>query len=198
MAEKPADKCNWEQRKYIKLGPKFLIDANNPRMGTKGNLTYLMYASTDSKDKSSISLAEDGTWSVYNDRSIEIVAGEGNESPKGQDIVITSKTGEIVIQADGTGSVRIKATNISLEASEDIDIKAGRNLTLSATAGQTLVTGPEMNVECNQGNVADSMKTNILYQIFAGSFVGLDAIFKIIGGPQVFNPTNVLPNGGQE
>lgn len=186
MAERPANKCNWDGRRHISLGPKFRIDANNPRMGNKGNLSYLIYSTTDSKDKSSISLAQDGTFSIYNDRTIEIIGGEGSESAKGQDVVITAKTGEVVIQADGNGAVRIKATNIALEASEDIDIVAGRNLTLKSIGGQTLLDGNEVNLNASQGNLAEGLKIDFVNQVFAGSFVGADVLAGILGGAAVF------------
>jgi len=186
MAERPAQKCNWEARRHISLGPKFRIDANNPRMGNKGNLSYLIYSTTDNKDKSSISLAQDGTFSIYNDRTIEIIGGEGNESPKGQDVLIAAKTGEVVIQADGNGAVRIKATNITLEATEDIDIKAGRNLTLKSVGGQTLLDGNEVNLNAKQGNLAEGLKIDFCNQVFAGSFVGADVLAGILGGAVAF------------
>jgi len=184
--ERPADKCNWDARRHISLGPKFRIDANNPRMGNSGNLSYLIYSTTDNKDKSSISLAQDGKFAIYNDRTIEIIGGESNESPKGQDILICSKTGEVVIQADGSGSVRIKATNIVLEATEDIDIKAGRNLTLKSVGGQTLLDGNEVNLNAKQGNIAEGLKLDLVNQVFSGSFVGADILAGILGGASVF------------
>jgi len=186
MAERPADKCNWDGRRHISLGPKFRIDANNPRMGLRGYSSYLIYGTTDNKDQCSMYLSEDGTWALYNDRNIEIVAGDKNENEKGQDIKIITKTGELVIQADGNGMVRIKAPNICLEATEDIDIKAGRNLTLASSGGQTLIQGNDLNVEGTGGNLLEGMKLDFVNQVFSGSFVGADVLAGILGGATAF------------
>ena len=186
MAERPADKCNWEGRRHISLGPKFRIDANNPRMGNRGYTSFLIYGTTDNGDKHSQFLSEDGTFHVLNDKSIEIVAGDTNESEKGQDIKIITKTGELVLHADGNGMVRIKGPNICLEATEDIDIIAGRNLSLTSKGGQTLISGNDLNIEGTGGNLLEGLKIDFVNQVFAGSFLGADVLAGILGGATAF------------
>ena len=186
VTERPADKCNWEGRRHISLGPKFRIDANNPRMGNRGYSTFLIYGTTDNGDKHSQFLSEDGTFHILNDRSIEIVAGEKNDNEKGQDIKIITKTGELILQADENGMIRIKGPNICLEATEDIDIIAGRNLNLTSKGGQTLISGNDLNIEGSGGNLLEGMKLDFVNQVFAGSFVGADVLSGILGGAALF------------
>ena len=88
---------NWDRRQFITLGPDFRIDANNPRMGNEGNLSWLIYGANDDGDKSSLFQTNSGTLSLHSDRKIEIAAGANNENEKDQDITITSLKGGIQI-----------------------------------------------------------------------------------------------------
>ena len=40
MAERPADKQNWQQRQYDSFGPHFRIESGNPEMGENGSVVY--------------------------------------------------------------------------------------------------------------------------------------------------------------
>lgn len=76
MAERPFDKQNWQGRSLTSFGPKFRIDMNNPQMGCNGTDVYNLYSVTDSKDVFISGLSEGGNCKIYNDRSIEIIAGQ--------------------------------------------------------------------------------------------------------------------------
>ena len=177
---KPADKQKWAARKYISLGPHFRIDADNPQFGERVKLSYLLYSYNDDEDKHAEFLSADGTWSVFNDRSIEIVAGAKNEEEQGQDVTIVAKTGEILIQADGNGAVRIKGPNVVVEATEDLDLKAGRNINITSQ-DKILLVSNEANVSATSGNLAKGLGIDLVSQAFAGSFVGPDVILDLIG-----------------
>ena len=97
MSERPTETCNWDRRRFISLGPDFRIDANNPKMGNNGNLSWLIYGTDDDGDKSSLFQSNDGTLSLHSDRKIDIAAGANNENEKDQDITITSLKGGIQI-----------------------------------------------------------------------------------------------------
>ena len=135
MSERPVETCNWDRRRFISLGPDFRIDANNPKMGNEGNLSWLIYGANDDGDKSCLFQTNGGTLSLHSDRKIEIAAGANNENEKDQDITITSLKGGILITANGNGQVKIKAPNILIDADNDVDIK-GKNINLVARGGK--------------------------------------------------------------
>lgn len=178
---KPADKQKWAARKYISLGPHFRIDADNPQFGERGKLSYLLYSYNDDEDKHAEFLSADGTWSLFNDRSIEIVAGAKNEEEQGQDVTIVAKTGELVIQADGNGAVRIKGPSVFIEATEDLDLMAGRNINITSK-DKIVLTSNQMDMAATSGNVAKGLAIDLVSQAFSGSFVGADVLIKLIGG----------------
>ena len=133
-----AREANWEERSYWKLGPNFGIDVKNPQLGLSGPDVYSMYGVTVDKDINVCGLNNgNGLYHIYNDRSIEIVAGQNN-SGGGVDIVIAGKNGDITITAERNGNVRIRAKNIILDADENINLTAGRNVNIKA--GSRVVT----------------------------------------------------------
>jgi hypothetical protein len=168
------------KRQLISFNPNFRIDTANPQMGLTGTDVYKIYGVTDSGDnQSSISLSSGGLFSIYNDRTIQISGGTEN-SPGSEDIVIIGNSGNISISADGM--VRIYATNIMLEAEEDIHFKAGRNISMKSGSGRILIDGQKVDVKGTSGNLISALGMDFTKKVFEGSFVGFDAINDITGG----------------
>jgi hypothetical protein len=176
---------NWEERNYCSFGPNFRIDTGNPQMGIDGENVYAIYGVTNSKEQSSISLTQGGHFRILNDRTIEITAGNKAEE-EGVDIALNSLNGSITLTALANGSVQIKGKNIVLDASEDVDIKAGRNITL--TGGSTIkIDAMKVEVDGLLGNVIETVIGSFGTQVFsltsfAGEVAGLAANPIGIGG----------------
>lgn len=160
---------NWEDRSIFSLGPRFRIDVTNPQMGLSGSDVYNVYAVTDNNDVSLTGMTEGGIYRIYNDRCIEIIAGVKNQESPGVDIVISGKNGDICITAEKNGKVRIKGKNIMIEADEDVDIKAGRNVNLMSGSGRVLLKGNKIDRSALTGNFIDNPFGQ---RVFSGSFVG--------------------------
>ena len=162
---------NWEARDILSLGPKFRIDTNNPQVDANGSDVYNFYAVTDLNGQAIIGLSEGGRFNIYNDRDIEIVGGN-KDSSEGVDISITGMSGDVTITAMRNGAVKIKGKNIVIEADEDVDIKAGRNITLDAKQ-RVLLKGTRCDAKGLFGNLIPD-KQIFASQVFEGTFVGLD------------------------
>ena len=193
MSERPVESQNWDRRRFISLGPDFRIDANNPKMGNNGNLSWLMYGANDDGDKSSMFQCNDGTLSIHSDRKIEIAAGSNNSNEKDQDITITSLKGGITIIANGNGQVKIKAPNILIDADNDVDIK-GKNINLEARGGKVDIGGLKATVSAKLGNLPRTMGIDFAKNAFEGSFVGGDFLADKLGGalPELANVGNTF------
>ena len=162
---------NWEARDILSLGPKFRIDTNNPQIGANGSDVYNFYAVTDENNQCLAGLTEGGRYTIYNDRDIEIIAGN-KDSSEGVDITIAGMSGDVTITAMRNGAVKIKGKNIVIEADEDVDIKAGRNITLDAKQ-RILLKGTRCDAKGILGNLIPD-KQQFGSQVFDGTFVGLD------------------------
>ena len=173
MATRPNE--NWFQRFVESYGPKFRIDIGNPQMGESGTEVYNMYGVTNEGEVSLVGLSENGMYHIYNDQSIEIVAGQKAAST-GVDIYITGKNGDIWITAEKNGKVRIRASQIVLDADKDLTLNAGNNLTINA--------GQKISIKANEvwtdgllGNAVPK-ETSFGQRVFKGTFVGQDVIDK--------------------
>jgi hypothetical protein len=143
---------NWEARNYWKLGPNFGLDIKNPQLGLDGPDVYSFYATTDNGDQHSFGVTNgSGLFHIYNDKSIEIVAGQTNGG--GVDIQITGKNGDICITAEKNGNIRIRGKNITLDADVDVNISAGRNVNINASKRFVTQT-TQADVVAKTGNLA--------------------------------------------
>lgn len=172
MAERP--KQNWEARDISSFGPKFRVDINNPQMGYNSTNVYAFYGVTDGNDINFAGVTEAGNYRIWNDRNIEIIAGN-KESSDGVDIVIAGMNGDVTITAMRNGAVRIKGKTIMIDADEDVDIKAGRNITASSGSGRILMKGNKIDTSALTGN---AIKETFGMQVFSKSFVGGDIVGK--------------------
>jgi hypothetical protein len=106
--------------------------------------------------------------------------GQKSES-NGVDIIISGRNGDVCITAEKNGRVRIRAQNIMIDADEDVDIKAGRNITLDSGSGRLLIKANKADCDALDGNLIPP-GTSFGEQVFSGSFVGADIIAKTFSG----------------
>lgn len=200
MPERPNQ--NWEARDIWSM-PNFRIDTGNPQMGSNGTISYAMYCFNESKDVSLTGLTQSGSYRIYNDRCIEFIGGN-KSSEDGVDIVIAAMSGDVTITAMRNGNVRIKAKNITIEADEDVDIKAGRNVTVKSGDGRILLDGNVVDAKGLSGNLVEKVSGGTFgMKVFDGSYVGLDDISKgfasltnipVIGNLVDATTTSEIPN----
>lgn len=174
--------ASYEARDLLSLGPQFRIDVNEPIPGSDGISVYKLYSYNDSNDVNLMAFTDSGSFKLYNDRSIEIIAGEKN-SGKSVDIVIAGVNGDITITAMSNGAVRIKGKNIQIEASEDIDLKAGRNITMNAGSGRILQKANKID---QVGLTGNAVQNTFGARCFAKVPIGAEYINDVfIGGTDV-------------
>jgi hypothetical protein len=168
------------KRQLISFNPNFRIDTANPQMGGSGTDVYKIYGVTDSGDnQSSISLSSGGLFSIYNDHTIQISGGIKNQEGR-DDVVIVGNNGNVSISANGM--IRLYATNIMIEAEEDIHFKAGRNITMMGGDGRVMVKGQRVDLKGTSGNIPSLLNMDFTSRVFEGSFVGIDFINNAVSG----------------
>ena len=179
MAQRPFEQQNWQQRTFQSFGPKFRLDMANPQMGLNGTDVYNLYAVTDSKNVCINGLSEGGVYKIYNDGPIEFIGGQKNSS-SGIDIVIVGKNGDVTITAEKNGSVKIRAKKVVIDADEDLDLIAGKDLNIKS-GGKISLNGNTVNCTGLEGNlVPDAMTFGS--QVFEGSFVDADLLTSAFTG----------------
>lgn len=166
MAERPNQ--SQESRVVNSFGPQYKIDISNPQMGGFGPDVYKMYAVTKEGNVQIGSFSEDGTYRLQATKSMEITAGVGND-PGAVDITIQSLKGDITITAQPNGSVRIRASNITLQSDSDIDMIANQNINLNAAMGEIKLNGLSVSCDGLDGNLVSATKGTAAERIFEGS-----------------------------
>ena len=162
---------NWEKRQYISYSPQFRIDVNNPQVGYNGAGVYDLYGTNDVGDVSLCGMLQGGIYRLYNDKTIEIIAGNKSERG-GVDICITGMKGSVLITAMENGDVRIAGKDIILEAKQDIKLKAGGNITVDA-GNKFDIKAKEAYCEAPHSYGPDCIATEVnkmtfLNQVYAG------------------------------
>jgi hypothetical protein len=143
---------NYEAKDYISIGPNFRITTNDPMIGSDGSSVYSLYAWTKGgNDVHLQSFTETGAFRMLNDKGIEIVAGNTG-SDGNVDICLTGMGGDICITAMSNGTVKIKGKTIMIEAVEDLDLKAGRNINLVSGAGRIIQKANKIDQVALTGN----------------------------------------------
>ena len=174
MAEK-----NYEARLFETWGPKFRIDVNNPDNGVDGKSVYQLYAFNDDNDVHLETFNESGAYRIFNDRGIEI-AGGAKGSDGNVDICITGVGGgDVWITAMQNGTVKIKGKNIMVEALEDVDLKAGRNLNLTSGSGRIVLKGNKIDRDTFSGNLSGVL--SFTARAYAPTPLGTDFITESFG-----------------
>mgnify|MGYP000418331764 FL=1 len=74
------------------------------------------------------------------------------------------------------GAIRIKGKNVVVEATEDLDMKAGRNINLNAGSGRILMNCNKADIEGLTGTLIEKLTGTFGMKVFQGSFVGADLI----------------------
>ena len=169
MAEKPNQ--NWEARDIDSRGSKFRIDVNNPQEGTDGPNAYIQYGVTENKDRQFSALSESGTYRLHNEKSMEIVAGSKN-SKSDQTIKLTSANGDITITVLENGQIKIRGSSVVIQADDDINLSAGRNVTIKA-GQRILLRALKADAHALVGNLVHSIGS-WLERIFEPTQVGTD------------------------
>ena len=169
MADKPDQ--NWEARDIDSRGSKFRIDVNNPQEGTDGPNAYIMYGVTENKDRQFSALSESGTYRLHNEKSMEIVAGSKN-SKSDQTIKLTSANGDITITVLENGQIKIRGSSVVIQADDDINLSAGRNVTIKA-GQRILLRALKADAHALVGNLVHSIGS-WLERIFEPTQVGVD------------------------
>jgi hypothetical protein len=78
--------------------------------------------------------------------------------------------------------IRLYATNIMIEAEEDIHFKAGRNINMKSGSGRIVIDGQKVDLKGTSGNIPSLLSMDFTSRVFEGSFVGVDFINGAVSG----------------
>lgn len=186
MATRPEDLQNWSLWDFDEK-PNFKFQTGNPTYGYGGGTVFSQQMEQNNQT-GYWGMTEDGQMNLFNDDTITISGGNTKEG--GDCINIVGANGSVNITAMENGDIKIKGTNIIIDADQNINIMSKKNVTISGKSSIFFDT-PNLATNAMTGNLAPRDVT-FGGLVFRGTKVGQGAISDAFTGGKLDSLTDQL------
>ena len=186
MATRPEDLQNWSLWDFDEK-PNFKFQTGNPTYGYGGGTVFSQQMEQNNQT-GYWGMTEDGQMNLFNDDTITISGGNTKEG--GDCINIIGANGSVNITAMENGDIKIKGTNIIIDADQNINIMSKKNVTISGKSSIFFDT-PNLATNAMTGNLAPRDVT-FGGLVFRGTKVGGNAISDAFTGGKLDSLTDQL------
>tara|TARA_B100000123_G_scaffold250775_1_gene209919 strand:+ start:155 stop:841 length:687 start_codon:yes stop_codon:yes gene_type:complete len=179
MATRPEDLQNWSLWDFDEK-PNFKFQTGNPTYGFGGGTVFGQQMEQNNQT-AHWGMTEDGQMNLFNDDTITISGG--NTKDGGTCVNIVGKNGDVTITAMKNGDIKIKGSNITIDADENINIQSSKNVRIKGGSSIFFDT-PNLNTNAMTGNLAPR---NVTFGglVFRGTKVGQGAISNAFTGGDI-------------
>ena len=179
MATRPEDLQNWSLWDFDEK-PNFKFQTGNPNYGFGGGTVFGQQMEQNNQT-AHWGMTEDGQMNLFNDDTITISGG--NTKDGGTCVNIVGKNGYVTITAMKNGDIKIKGSNITIDADENINIQSSKNVRIKGGSSIFFDT-PNLNTNAMTGNLAPR---NVTFGglVFRGTKVGQGAISNAFTGGDI-------------
>ena len=186
MATRPEDLQNWSLWDFDEK-PNFKFQTGNPTYGYGGGTVFSQQMEQNNQT-GYWGMTEDGQMNLFNDDTITLSGGNTKEG--GDCINIVGANGSVNITAMENGDIKIKGTNIIIDADQNINIMSKKNVTISGKSSIFFDT-PNLATNAMTGNLAPRDVT-FGGLVFRGTKVGQGAISDAFTGGKLDSLTDQL------
>ena len=151
--------------------PNFKFTTGNPTYGFGGGTVFSQQMEQNNQT-GYWGMTEDGQMNIFNDATITLSGG--NEMEGGECVNIVGANGSVSITAMNNGDIKIKGTNIIIDADQNINISSKKSVTISGKSSIFFDT-PNLATNALTGNLAPRDVT-FGGLVFRGTKVGGNAI----------------------
>ena len=148
-----------------------IVESGNPTVGFGGG-TVFQRVTEQNDQTTSCSITEDGQYNLFVDDTITLVGGATKDG--GTCFNIVGKNGDVTITAERNGDIKIKGSNILIDADDNINITSRKSVTIKGSNSIFFDT-PNLNTNAMTGNLAPRSVT-FGGLVFRGTKVGANAI----------------------
>ena len=170
MSTRPEELQNWSLWDFDEK-PNFKFTTGNPTYGFGGGTVFSQQMEQNNQT-GYWGMTEDGQMNIFNDATITLSGG--NEMEGGECVNIVGANGSVSITAMNNGDIKIKGTNIIIDADQNINIMSKKNVTISGKSSIFFDT-PNLATNALTGNLAPRDVT-FGGLVFRGTKVGGNAI----------------------
>ena len=186
MSTRPEELQNWSLWDFDEK-PNFKFTTGNPTYGFGGG-TIFSQQMEQNNQTGYWGMTEDGQMNIFNDATITLSGG--NEMEGGECVNIVGANGSVSITAMNNGDIKIKGTNIIIDADQNINIMSKKNVTISGKSSIFFDT-PNLATNALTGNLAPRDVT-FGGLVFRGTKVGQGAISDAFTGGKLESITDNL------
>ena len=186
MSTRPEELQNWSLWDFDEK-PNFKFTTGNPTYGFGGG-TIFSQQMEQNNQTGYWGMTEDGQMNIFNDATITLSGG--NEMEGGECVNIVGANGSVSITAMNNGDIKIKGTNIIIDADQNINIMSKKNVTISGKSSIFFDT-PNLATNALTGNLAPRDVT-FGGLVFRGTKVGQGAISNAFTGGKLESITDNL------
>ena len=186
MATRPEDLQNWSIWDFDEK-PNFKFQTGNPTYGYGGGTVFSQQMEQNNQT-GYWGMTEDGQMNLFNDDTITISGGNTKEG--GDCINIVGANGSVNITAMENGDIKIKGTNIIIDADQNINIMSKKNVTISGKSSIFFDT-PNLATNAMTGNL-EPRDVTFGGLVFRGTKVGQGAISDAFTGGKLDSLTDQL------
>ena len=176
MSTRPEELQNWSLWDFDEK-PNFKFTTGNPTYGFGGGTVFSQQMEQNNQT-GYWGMTEDGQMNIFNDATITLSGG--NEMEGGECVNIVGANGSVSITAMNNGDIKIKGTNIIIDADQNINIMSKKNVTISGKSSIFFDT-PNLATNALTGNLAPRDVT-FGGLVFRGTKVGQGAISNAFTG----------------
>ena len=186
MSTRPEELQNWSLWDFDEK-PNFKFTTGNPTYGFGGGTVFSQQMEQNNQT-GYWGMTEDGQMNIFNDATITLSGG--NEMEGGECVNIVGANGSVSITAMNNGDIKIKGTNIIIDADQNINISSNKSVTISGKSSIFFDT-PNLATNALTGNLAPRDVT-FGGLVFRGTKVGQGAISNAFTGGKLESITNNL------
>ena len=186
MSTRPEELQNWSLWDFDEK-PNFKFTTGNPTYGFGGGTVFSQQMEQNNQT-GYWGMTEDGQMNLFNDATLTISGG--NEMEGGECVNIVGANGSVSITAMNNGDIKIKGTNIIIDADQNINIMSKKNVTISGKSSIFFDT-PNLATNALTGNLAPRDVT-FGGLVFRGTKVGQGAISNAFTGGKLESITDNL------
>ena len=186
MSTRPEELQNWSLWDFDEK-PNFKFTTGNPTYGFGGGTVFSQQMEQNNQT-GYWGMTEDGQMNIFNDATITLSGG--NEMEGGECVNIVGANGSVSITAMNNGDIKIKGTNIIIDADQNINISSNKSVTISGKSSIFFDT-PNLATNALTGNLAPRDVT-FGGLVFRGTKVGQGAISDAFTGGKLESITDNL------
>lgn len=170
-----------------------IVETGNPTVGLGGG-TVFQRVTEQNNQTTACSITEDGQYNLFVDDTMTLVGGVTKNG--GTCFNIVGANGDVTITAMNNGDIKIKGSNIIIDADENINIMSKKNVTIQGKNSIFFDT-PNLATNAFTGNLAPRDVT-FGGLVFRGTKVGGNAISDAFTGGTLENIQEIAKGKAEE